>query len=271
MMHEINKISFNGITMGYMKFGSGSKTMVILPGLSVKSVLESADAVASQYKDMAQDFTIYLFDRRENIPNEYKVTDMAEDTAMIMTELGLNDVYLFGASQGGMMAQVIAARYPELVRKLALGSTCARFDPEEHPAIGTWTDLAKERKGAELFLDFARKLYPPAITESLTDFLVSTGNSVTEEEFKRFMIFASGTSGFDITDEISTIRCPVLILGAEDDMVVGPEGSREIFSLLSQNKNAEIYMYDGYGHAAFDTAEDYRDRLSSFFNAEESV
>lgn len=267
MDYEINKKTFNGITMRYMKFGNGKDTMVILPGLAVKSVLESADAIANQYKSMTQEFTIYLFDRRENIPDVYSVKDMAEDTAGIMTGLGLESVFLFGASQGGMMALVIAARYPELVRKLALGSTCARFDPEEHPAIGSWVDLARKRKGPELFLDFARQLYPPEVTESLTDFLVSTGNTVTEEEFKRFIAMASGTSGFDITDEISSIRCSVLILGSEDDAVVGPEGSREIFSLLSQNGNAELYMYDGYGHAAFDTAEDYRDRLSSFFKA----
>ena len=265
MDYEIKTVKTSGITMKYMKFGSGDKSMVILPGLSVKSVLESADAIANQYKSMTEDFTISLFDRRENMPDRYTVEEMAEDTAKVMAEEGLSKTYLFGASQGGMMALAIAARHPESVAKLALGSTCAAFVADKHPAIGEWTELAKEHKGPELFMSFAKKLYPPAVTESLTDFLISTGKSVTDSEFERFVTCAEGTEGFDIRDEITAIRCPVLILGSEDDEVVGPEGSREIYSFVSVNCDAGIHMYEGLGHASFDTAEDYRERLTAFF------
>ena len=232
----VNKITADGVSMNYMKFGKGAKTMVIIPGLSIKSVIESADAVANQYRSMTDDFTVYL----ENI-------------------------YLFGASQGGMISLVIAARHPELVARLAVGSTCARFDSSDNPAIGEWIRLAKERNGVELFMDFASRLYPASIAESLKDFLISSGSSVTDEEFERFITLAEGTAGFDIRDELPAVRCPVLVLGSEDDAVVGKEGSYEIYSILSRGGSARIHMYSDKGHASFDTAEDYRDRLTSFF------
>lgn len=81
MSTDISSITTEGITMRYMKFGTGPGTMVILPGLAVKSVLLSADAIANQYKSVTEDFTIYLFDRREELPDNYTIEQMAEDTA----------------------------------------------------------------------------------------------------------------------------------------------------------------------------------------------
>lgn len=266
MSINVNTATADGITMRYIKFGAGDKTMVILPGLAVKSVMLSADAVASQYKDMADDFTIYLFDRREDLPSVYTVEMMAEDTARIMQSLGLNGVYLFGASQGGMMGLVIAARYPGLVAKLVAGSTCARFDGS-NSSLKEWVRLAREKKGEELYLEFASGLYPASITDSMHDFFADTGRSVTDEEFARFIIFAEGTDGFDISGELGNIECPVLVLGSEDDLVLGAQASRDIYEALKPGGKAELYMYDGYGHAAFDTAPDYLARMCAFFLA----
>lgn len=261
----VNKFTADGVSMKYMKFGKGAKTMVIIPGLSIKSVIESADAVANQYRSMTDDFTVYLFDRRDDLPDSYTIEEMAEDTFIAVKGLGLENIYLFGASQGGMISLVIAARHPELVARLAVGSTCARFDASDNPAIGEWIRLAKERKGVELFMDFASRLYPASIAESLKDFLISSGSSVTDEEFERFITLVEGTAGFDIRDELPAVRCPVLVLGSEDDAVVGKEGSYEIYSILSRGGRARIHMYCDKGHASFDTAEDYRDRLTAFF------
>ena len=42
-------------SMEYFRFGEGRKTMVILPGISVKSVMGFADAVAKQYEIFAKE------------------------------------------------------------------------------------------------------------------------------------------------------------------------------------------------------------------------
>ena len=50
----------------------------------------------------------------------YNLTDMAEDTVRLIKALNLKSTHLLGASMGGMIAQIVAARYPSLVNKMVL-------------------------------------------------------------------------------------------------------------------------------------------------------
>ena len=159
----------DAFTMHYFRFGCGEKPLVILPGLSVQSVMDSAQAVAEEYAVMADDFTVWLFDRREDLPPAYSVWDMADDTAAAMKALGLRDVCLFGASQGGMIAMCVAIRYPELVGRLALGSTAPEADTAESGVLEKWIALARSGDAVGLYLAFGRAIYPEP---SQTDILV---------------------------------------------------------------------------------------------------
>ena len=248
--------------MNYLKFGTGDKTLVMLPGLSVKSVLLMGDVVKNAFRAYDKDYTIYLIDRREDVPPVYTVADMARDTAEKMKELGLEDVCLFGASQGGMMAMLIAAWYPELVHKMVLGSTAAKISDLGNSVIGGWVSLAEKRDGEALYLDFLKKVYPAYLFDQFKDIFIATGKSVTEEEFSRFIIIAKGAVDFDATSELDKIKCPVLVVGSEDDAVLGSAHSYDIARRLG----CRIHMYKDYGHDCYDTAPDFRDRLFKFFN-----
>ena len=130
-MSEIVKtITTNEFTMDYVSFGKGERALIIIPGLSVQSVMGSADAIAQAYDLLTEDFTLYVFDRRKDLPSSYSVQDMARDTAAAIKELGLNEVSIFGASQGGMIAMLIAIDNPGLVSKLFLGSTSSCISKE---------------------------------------------------------------------------------------------------------------------------------------------
>ncbi|MBQ9227460.1 MAG: alpha/beta hydrolase [Eubacterium sp.] len=251
-------------TMDYFCFGSGSQTMVILPGLSVQSVMGAAAAIAEEYAVMAEAFTVYVFDRRNELPDLYSVSDMAEDTATAIRRLGLKNICLFGASQGGMIAMTVAARYPSLVSKLALCSTAASVREEAQPVIGQWIALAEKGDREGLYLSFGKAVYPPAVFASYRAALVAAAAGVTEEELKRFVILATGTVGFDATRELSAIACPVLIAGDQTDAVLGVEATHAIASLL-RDRPCTLLLYDGYGHAVYDTAPDFRQRLYDFF------
>ena len=265
-MAEISTVKTDNFSMDYFKFGKGSRTMVILPGLSVQSVMGSADAVAGAFTMAQDDFTIHVFDRRNELPSEYSIYDMAKDTAEVIKKLGLSDIYLFGASQGGMIAMTIAIEYPELVKKLALGSTSSHVKPEQYEALGKWVELAKKGDRTDLYLNFGEMIYPPEVFEQYRDFFTNVSQTVTEEELKRFVILASGIKDFNVTDRLCEIKCPVLVTGAFEDKVLDDDATMEIAEKLDYKQgDFHLYMYTGFGHAAFDTAPDYRQRMLDFF------
>ncbi|MBR7033573.1 MAG: alpha/beta hydrolase [Clostridia bacterium] len=264
--HVISTVKTPSFEMDYLRFGKGESVFVILPGLSVKSVLGSASAIARQYARIAEKHTVYLFDRRKALPSRCTVENMADDTAEAMDALGLRGVYLFGASQGGMIAEVIAIKRPDLVGKLILGSTACRVTEERFRVLDRWIALSKMGDRVGLYLDFGESIYPEVVFLKYRDALVLIAGTVSDEELRRFEILAEGMRDFDVTDEIGKIRCPVLVLGARDNGVLGPDAVHEIARALPQNDGTLTYIYDGFGHAAFDTAPDYCEKIINFIN-----
>ena len=262
---SVKTVTVGDVEMDYVVFGSGEKTFVILPGLSVHSVTGSADAIAAAYKDFTSEYTVYLFDRAKDVHEGYTVRDMADDTAAAMTALGIEDADVFGASQGGMIALYLAIDHPELVHKMVLGSTLAKPNDTSRQVVGEWVRLAESGDEAGLLESFADTVYSETTLEAYRDTIISSNTGITDEEFRRFVILAEACGTFDCSDELSSIECPVLVLGSEGDRVVTAEGSRQIAEALS----CEIHLYDdSYGHAVYDEAPDYKQRILDFLAEE---
>ncbi len=264
---KIETVQADTFSMDYFRFGRGEKTLVILPGLSVQCVMGAADAIAEAYRPIEDRFTVYLFDRRTDIPSPYPIRDMARDTAEAFRALGLKDVCLFGASQGGMIALVLAIEYPELVGKMVLGSSSANVQEAQYRVIEEWIRLAKAGDREGLYLAFGREIYPPAVFEQYREALIAAAGTVTDRDLERFVILAEGTKGFDVVKELDRIRCPVLAIGVFEDSVLDSDATMEIAEKLDVRPDFRLYMYTGYGHAAFDTAPDYKERILRFFES----
>ena len=56
----------------------------------------------------------------ENQGAPYNLHDMADDAALLIERMGLENVFVLGASMGGMIAQILAAKNPDKVSKLGL-------------------------------------------------------------------------------------------------------------------------------------------------------
>ena len=260
---KIETVKTSSFTMDFCRFGNGKNTLVILPGLSVQRVLPAADAIAEAYQILTEDFTVFVFERRNDLPAVYSVKDMARDTADALKCLQIGPAFFFGASQGGMIALQIAVEYPDLVKGMVLGSTSAKA--VQNNVVADWIQLAKAGEPKALYLAFGKALYPNPVYEQSKGFLIEAATSVTDEDLRRFVVLAEGMNGFDILHDLERICCPVLVIGSEDDLVLGSEPSLQIAERI---KNAKLYLYDGYGHAAFDLAPDYKIRMLRFLAPE---
>lgn len=255
-------VRVNGVETAYFQFGTGERSMVILPGVDTKSILRSAQAVASAYRMFGGDYTVTVFDRRKDMPSPYPVRQMAEDTAAAMQALGLCDADLFGASQGGMMAMCIAIDHPALVRKMVLGSTAAYADGKIIEGTNRWITLAKSGDMTALTAEFLECLYSEATVGKYRELLIHMNDHVTDEDLGRFIIQTEAINGFDIRDELQKIQCPTLVIGAEGDKVLACEHSR----LIADKIGCPLYVYGSeYAHCVFDEAPDYKQRIFDFF------
>ena len=265
MAIAIETVQLPDFSMDYFRFGQGEKTFVILPGLSVQSVMGAAEAIAAEYAPLTEEYKVYVFDRRKELPAVYTVADMAEDTAAAMQALGLSHVYLFGASQGGMMGLQLALDHPQLIRKMVLGSTSSHLLPQHYRILEKWVGLAKAGDREGLYLAFGEALYPPEVFAQVRETLLKAASTVTEEELARFIVMAEGTRDFNVTERLPEIQCPVLAIGVFEDAVLDADATMEIAEKLDFRPDFRLYMYIGHGHAAYDTAPDYRQRIMAFF------
>lgn len=101
--------------MYYAAFGSGKNNLVVLPGLSdgLASVKGKALLLAPSYRRFFDAFRVYMFSRKNGMPEGYTIRQMAEDQAAAKRALEIDKASILGVSQGGMIAQHLAANHPE--------------------------------------------------------------------------------------------------------------------------------------------------------------
>lgn len=255
-------------SMDYFTFGHGRQPLVILPGISLSRVMKSKELIAGNYSCMNEQFTVYVFERRNEMPPVYPIVQMGEDTAEAMNVLGLSQVCLFGASQGGMMALEIAIRHPELVHKLMIGSSVPNIGPVFSAKLDKWVHLAKAGDAGALYLSFGEDVYPGEVFEQSEQLILEAAKDVTQEDLKRFMICAEDRS-FDMRNELPNLKCPLFVANAEDDQVLGSDSQNAFVSALNGRPDFTVHMYRGYGHAAYDFAPDFKERMKHFFLRED--
>ena len=248
------------LEMRYIKFGRGDKSLVIIPGLNVGSVLDTEEAIVSAYSVFCDKYTVYLFDPRLDLPDKYTVYDLADDTAKAIKALGIEKICLFGVSIGGMAAMCAAVKYPSLISKLVLGSTA--------PQIGCDTLGLNSLTGAEKVSGFFKLLYNDEFIKNLGVADALTSKTVTGDDIKRFEILSRAADGLDITDRLNEIKCPSLVIGASNDAILSPSGSVKI----AEQIGCELYMYGRpYGHVVYDEAPDYKARVLEFLERKANV
>ena len=258
---EILSFPCRGTTFRCARFGQGTKRFAIIAGLSAGDVLLYADAVEAQYAALTERYTCYLFDRPDEIPVGYSIADMADDIEAVLRACGVEKIDVFGVSQGGMIAPMMALRHPELVRSLLLGSTTAHVTPECRTVMEKWSELSRTRQRRALGENILDGIYSPAAAAAIRESYVPGYDALTDEQLDRFCRLTESMFDFDIRDSLGRIRVPVLVLGAEGDRLFGTDHLRE----LAEGTGGTLQLYGPeYGHAVYDEAPDYVSRLLTF-------
>ena len=77
-MKKNGYVTLGNTVMHYVAFGDGAKKLVVLPGLSdgLATVKGKAWILAGSYKKFWADYTVYMFSRKEDMPDGYSIKDI---------------------------------------------------------------------------------------------------------------------------------------------------------------------------------------------------
>ena len=257
---------FNEKSMDYVTFGKGKDPLVIIPGLGdgLQTVKGMAIPLSITYRILAERYKIYVFSRINELRQDYTTRDMAVDIAEAMEVLNITSAYVMGISQGGMIVQWLVADFPEKVQKLILAVTTSKLSNLSRERISCWLNLSQTGTYKDLMIDIARHSY---MTKSFGRFkylyrIMGIFGRIKDKE--RIDIQAVSCLKHDSLAFLEKISCPTLIIGAENDDVLGVDGS---LGLHQHIKGSQLIILPGCGHALYEQNKDFQKRVLVFLES----
>lgn len=254
------KIKIHNMQIDYVTFGKGTKSLIMIQGLNTRGIKGVALSFAYMYRIFAEDYKVYLFDRRPEVFDGITVRDLADDIAEAMDALGIKNADVLGVSQGGMIAQYLAIDRPDLINKLVLAVTLSKNNDTVKSVVENWITLTEQGDMKQLVMDMTEKMYSDAYVKRYKLFMPLLTVMQKPKDAQRFIILAKACLTCNAYEELEKIQCPVFVIGGRQDKVVGSNASEEI----AQKLDCKIFMYEQLGHAAYEEAKDFNRKIYNF-------
>jgi class 3 adenylate cyclase/dienelactone hydrolase len=269
-MAPITRYAKSGdVHVAYQVFGEGPLNLVIAPFFvsNIEVWWEYPDA-ARWLLRLASFARVAAFDKRGTGMSD-RVTELPgleqrmDDVRAVMDAVGMERAALLGMSEGGSLAALFAATYPERCSALVLYGSFARFAswlPTEEALAGFlgYIDQAWGSGGAASF-----------VAPSLAN------DPATQQWFGRFERLGASpadaialmrmNSQIDISDIVPTIRVPTLVIHRKDDAGINVEGGRYLAEHIPGARYIELPGKDHLpwvGDNAMQIADDIEEFLT---------
>lgn len=262
-MGNVYSLKLNNKEINYGIIGSGNKTLVMFPGISLVSVLDSLKSIEYSFKPYLNDYKIYVFDRFKPSLKQNTFDDLVNERIETLDRLNIKDAYFYGVSMGGMLALKISIIRPDLIKKLAVVSTTSIIDKPRYEVLNRWKDMADNNRLEDLYMDFFKVLFTDDFYNKFKNVLISSINNVDKEDAYYFSKVIKLMDKFNVYDELNKIKVDTYVFCGSEDVVFFKESSKEIADKL----NCGLYIFDGYRHGVYDEASDYKEKLFNFFNS----
>jgi pimeloyl-ACP methyl ester carboxylesterase len=226
-------------------FLNGSGATLASSGMLVDLFTGRFDVVAHDQRGLG----------RTAVPSgPYSMADYASDAAALLDALGWERTRVAGVSFGGMVAQELAATFPDRVERLALICTSPGGASASYPLheLAQQTDAERAAR-RPLLLD--TRFTPEWLAEHESDRRLAemtadrapapapAGSERARGETEQLLARA----GHDVLDRLGAIDCPTLVASGHFDGIA-PVANGE--AIAQRVRGAELRVYEG-GHAFF--------------------
>lgn len=239
------RIKIDSIELQYEISGYGPP-VVFINGLTMdlNGWLLQVDAFSKKYRMVRYDCRGQGDSDKPD--SEYSQEQHAEDLARLLGKLEVPRAHLVGLSNGGMIAQHFALRYPEKTGALVLVDTCSYVDTLLHLIITSWIRAA-EGGGSGLRYDVALPyLFSEDFTRTNLDRILAMKEmNLARNPVKAVVNLSKASIRHDLKDRVSEIAAPTLILAGEEDILVPLKYSR---ILREEIKHSTLVTLKNCGH-----------------------
>jgi class 3 adenylate cyclase len=258
--------------VAYKVYGSGEHRVVYVPSSHSNVELAWEWAPAHHYYERWGGFaTVAQFDQRgtgcsDRIQGAPSVQERMEDICVVMDAVGWERATIFGLAQGGTLAALFGATYPERTESLILHGSFARLTRGPGYEIGIeravydwfcegWAErwgthdtpvaplAAPSQQGDEGFLRWFMRL----------ERLSSTPQNMLAN--------AALNADIDVRQVVSAIHVPTLVVHAGQDLLVPVEHGRY---LAANIPGATLFEYDGEPMPYFVGVDESLDAIERF-------
>ncbi len=245
------KVKVNDVNLYYEIHGTGE------PLLFIEGLGYSTWMWFKQVEYFSQHFKVIIFDNRgvgdsdkPDVP--YSIEMMADDAVGLMKKLKIQRAHVLGISMGGIIAQELALKYPQIINKLVLG--CTSFGgpnsiPMPPETIKASTPIKGISPEEQLRLAMAPAFgpgYMDANTEEIEQIIKMRMEKLTPSY--AWLHQFSAAAAFNAEERISSIKSPTLILSGDQDNVLPVENSYFIHKKIL---NSRLEIFPGAGHLFF--------------------
>lgn len=208
---------------------------------------------------LAEHFRVIIYDQFGTgnspgaIPAGYKMEDMADELAQMLSEIGVNRCHLVGHALGGIIGLHLALRHPSLLQSLVVINGWVKLDSQTRRCFEVRQNLLLN-SGVNAYVQAQPLFLYPA------DWLSEHAELLQQEQEHQvahfqgmenllFRLQALMTS--DLTESLGQINTPTLAFSCKDDLLVPWPCS---IDLASRIPHAEHLQMQYGGHAMSVTA-----------------
>jgi len=246
----------DGIAVAYQTFGAGPD-LVICPGwvTNVEYGWEVPER-ARFHEELARFARVTIFDKRGTGLSDRNVgaatlEERMDDLRAVMDASSIAEAHVLGVSEGGSMAMLFAATFPERVRSLLLfGAFACRKPQPDYP----WAPTEKQR---QTFYDAIEHHWH----ESMDIGTIAPSldrNPVSRRRLATYFRMSAGPQGalalarlnteIDVRHVLPAIRVPTLVMHREADADANVEEARYIASRIPA---ARLAVFPGADHLVY--------------------
>jgi pimeloyl-ACP methyl ester carboxylesterase len=195
--------------------------------------------------------------------NQGGMSEFADEVAQLLEHLGIEAAIIVGHSMGGMLAQLLASRFSKYCIGLVLSCTHkGRAKSSKEPlSQEIWQRMNDRLNLSDEDFGSLRinRMLSSTPSDCVRSFLVSIAGEIRIEGIKWG---GSAIQYLDTSPYLSTLTLPILILSADNDIVVKPEALAALIASLPTAQHKEMA---GVGHAPYcENAEKFNQILEQF-------